>query len=124
MEAREVTVKQFIEAMRRNGYEHIKGEYIRFEPLESKNPVAGCAIGQAAINLGVYPEDLHTEFRRLSDFAEEAGKEKAPNIVSMNDNDGDSLNQIADVIEQWAKRSLVYTKSLGEMSKVNYDIRQ
>ena len=45
------TLADVIDAIEKNGLEKVQGEYIRYDA--SNTPVAGCAIGQAAINLDV-----------------------------------------------------------------------
>lgn len=92
--ARSVTVREFIEAMRKNGYEQARnGEYINYDYVGGKavRVSSACAYGQAALNLGCTPDDLHVS--HINGF---------PNIVALNDRDGYSIQEIADEVENWA----------------------
>ncbi len=59
-----ITGRDIIEAIRQNGYEHIRGEWFwnrdkrgRFSPITK-----ACVMGQAAINLGVSTQALESAF--------------------------------------------------------------
>jgi len=91
--SRDITVREFIEAMRKNGYTQARnGEYINYEYVGDLKVISSaCAYGQAALNLGVDPAQLHvTHFQGF------------PNIVALNDREGLSIEEIADRIAEWA----------------------
>lgn len=54
--ARKFNTRQFIDAMKKNGYRKAHGSWIQFKESNPKNGVyAACAGGQAFLNLGVNP---------------------------------------------------------------------
>jgi len=51
-----ITLADVIDAIEKNGLTKIQGQYIKYDDT-GMVPLAGCALGQAAINLGfVYPD--------------------------------------------------------------------
>lgn len=61
----QVTVEDIVAAMERNGYTKGQKEFIRYNDDNSiKN---ACALGQAALNLGLLPESLYDELNELDD---------------------------------------------------------
>lgn len=55
-ETKEVTVGEFIDALERNGFRQARGVWIAFNKDDSVQ--RACAMGQAAINLGIDYEGL------------------------------------------------------------------
>lgn len=116
-----VSVKQFIAAMRKNGYKQARQSYIKYAQDE-KTVIAACAFGQAGLNLGVSPGDLHNWY---SDFITEHSKDKRtpypewPNIVTMNDYRGNTLAEIADAVEASAKEHKLLGARLGDVRIMN-----
>jgi hypothetical protein len=87
---RRLKVRTVVKAIRKNGLTKIKGQYLKYGYLHSEQPTAGCAIGQAAYNLGVNAANLYTG---LPDYL-------AAYIVSLNDETDKTLPQIADEVEK------------------------
>lgn len=87
-----ITVQQFIDAIRKNGYPQIKGDYIR---RDSNNKVIGaCVYGQAALNLSVNPSVLHTAFGSYLFNIIDA------DILFWNDTEGLTLDEIASRLDE------------------------
>lgn len=94
---KDVTGKDIIEAMRKNGYKKIRGGLIRYKERAdgSKGPIAGaCAIGQAAINLGVPAMMLEIKLP----------VKVSRRIINLNDNyrfaNAKTVPEIADIVEK------------------------
>ena len=49
-----ITIGQYIDAVEKNGLPQQIGQMLSFD-LDNQKPIAGCAIGQAAVNLGFDP---------------------------------------------------------------------
>jgi hypothetical protein len=88
------TIKQIVDAIRQNGLP--KGKY-KYVTRRNGVPVSGCALGQAALNLGVGPVALANAFMNR-EWESGIGR-IANNIISLNDNTAFSLAEIADRIE-------------------------
>jgi hypothetical protein len=63
-----ITVAEFLDALEKNGYKHIRGSFVRetsklFGLIKEKG---ACALGQAALNLGVYPVSLRDALNKLN----------------------------------------------------------
>jgi hypothetical protein len=87
-----VTYREFIAAIRKNGYKQGYGAFIRGIRGEE---VSACALGQAAINLDVSPIILSSKYMSSKAF-------NKPNIINMNDHRKMPLSEIADEVEKWA----------------------
>lgn len=112
---KDITVDEFIDAMEKNGLEKIRGSYYR----EGVDGIyAGCAFGQAAINLGVAPHDLRGSMRFISEVA-------ARDIIHQNDYSDATLPEIAQGLrkrysERFRKRVMhVRTFSYGKVKRIN-----
>lgn len=103
---RELTVREFIEAIRKNGYDKAKGEYFRrgnsrkpsgyFEDINNAGPiVAACAYGQAALNLKVPPASLRNIMAKSKKLTHLSDK-----VINLNDNTNLNMQQIADRLEE------------------------
>lgn len=88
----EVTVREVIDAIEKNGYPQGFGRLIRFN--ENSELEGACAIGQAAINLGV---DEMVLYRELSYLIHKKFSVKAM-IVSLNDTERYPLPAIATTL--------------------------
>jgi hypothetical protein len=56
-----VTLSEILDAMEKNGYTKYQGEFVIYEDVVDTEPQikAACAVGQAALNLGVHPSSLY-----------------------------------------------------------------
>lgn len=100
-ERREVTVREFIAAIRKNGYKQAFNSLINrpFNSLinrrvEDDNTIYACALGQAYLNLGILNED--------GLFVKEFTEANIPivgRVVNWNDVEHYSLPEIADKLE-------------------------
>lgn len=100
-----ITFKEVLDAIRQNGLPKEKGEFFRFEETKDssgnvteKHAVAACALGQAAINLGVYAPDLYDSLNITG--GEEDYVTFGENIAAMNDATDSTFEEIADFFEQ------------------------
>lgn len=87
----QVTLATVARAIRKNGWKQVTGEFIK---KENGKVVGACALGQAALNLGVEGNDL---LEALNDFDE---NELGAQIIEWNDTNKWTLAQIADRIEK------------------------
>jgi hypothetical protein len=93
------TVSEFIKALRMNGYEQARQAYVVTDRTH-RTITSACAIGQAALNLGVNPGQLDTFLP----------SELGTRIVNQNDNLGWSLEKIAEHLKEYewyASREIV-----------------
>lgn len=95
---RTVTVADIIDAMERNGYKQIQGAFIKYDV--KNDTYVGCAIGQAAINLGSHWDDISYELGRI-------GRDWSSNrpylrdfIVNLNDMEGMSIPRIVQEVRK------------------------
>lgn len=92
-------VSNVIDAIEKNGYPQAKSIYIEWEqgaPNTDKMYVVGaCAIGQAALNLGVPWTDLDYA---LDNIHLESGKGLSAYIITLNDENGLSCKEIAEQV--------------------------
>lgn len=101
---REIKVKDFIAAIRQNGWPQTFGKYYEygdthpFKSFDSESVVAACAMGQAALNLNVGATGLHLKYNLL----EKVAPIGYPRIASLNDREKLPLPKIADKVEEWA----------------------
>lgn len=102
-----VTVQDVVNAIRANGVRQARNEYVRYD--KSGNVVSACAIGQAAINLGV---DYASLYRALNHDDDGKPMGLGSKIISLNDTRRKSLQEIADTIE--ALYPSLLKKRLGE----------
>lgn len=93
---KKVSVRQVIEAIRQNGLPQARGKFwadtdgnpIHYIPTGEKVEIgSACALGQAALNLGIRWEELNTE---LSSVAPDLRSD----IINQNDSFGYSLESI------------------------------
>lgn len=97
-----VTLREVLAAARQNGFEHVRDSWFqqKWDVEKKEHFIDGaCALGQAAINLGIEPYSLRN--KRVKN---EAGSRREPflAIIRLNDNTekGYNLNEIADNIEK------------------------
>jgi len=93
----EITFRDFIEAMRKNGYQKTIGTYVRYDGWGKV--YSACAYGQAALNLGVDPAELN---EAISRGFMDGRKDGFPDILSLNDNLNVSVPNIAERLQEWA----------------------
>lgn len=87
---RKFNTRQFIDAMKKNGYRKSHGHWVQFMGSKPENGVyAACAGGQALLNLGVAPADVETAHYYLP-----AGFQGE--FIGKNDNTKSSVTQIAE----------------------------
>lgn len=93
---KEITVDEVFDAIEKDGLPKLLGSFYRWEKGEI---VAGCAFGQAAINLGgISAASLQSGLATISRVA--AGK-----IIYLNDNTPSSLPEIAETMRKhYSKR--------------------
>lgn len=97
----EVKISQVLDAMEKNGYPQIKGILVTevprsFGPFTLKPKIEGaCAIGQAALNLGVRPRSLQYALSSVYVSTPSYHTSLADRIVSKNDLEGVPVRQIA-----------------------------
>lgn len=92
-----VTLAQIADAIEKNGLPQSKRSYFKSldglgfnQPSRFRGPITGaCAVGQAAINLGVVP-DFFASNRNDPRVIDE--------IILLNDNEGKSFKEIADYL--------------------------
>jgi len=91
-ENKDITVRQVIDAIRKNGYKHIRNNLF----INSVYGMQACALGTAYLNLGLYDENG----RRNKTFNYNFDSVIETLVIQLNDTDGYSLNQIADYLEK------------------------
>lgn len=95
-----VTENDIYEAMKKNGYDKLQtGDYIYYEDEEGIKVGAACAVGQAALNLGVEPVSLASVIQRA--FSQHNSKLNGQallvqDIYSTNDITDMTVPEIAD----------------------------
>jgi hypothetical protein len=99
------TIREVLDAMEKNGYPKLtNGHYVKWDKGQV---VAACAIGQAALNLGVKPADLNetlyapfvsygNRFRQILDYY----------IPNQNDRSAKTVPQIAREFRELVKDHL------------------
>lgn len=59
IEVKDITLGDVFDAIEKNGYPQIRGNFIKYKGDDDTNDVIGaCAVGQGALNLGVAPTEL------------------------------------------------------------------
>lgn len=95
MKTKTVTLGAIAEAMRRNGYRKAQHAYIQ---EEEGGEIRACAIGQAALGLGVQSADLERALRGF-DVPREHGQQKlADYIVEQNDRSALTVAEIGVLV--------------------------
>jgi hypothetical protein len=92
-----LTVAKLLDAIEQNGLPKIKGEFIEYDG-ENDIPMAGCAMGQAAINLNTTPyalNDLYYNWLGFQKGFAENWEHGDWDIVFMNDHSDLTLPEIA-----------------------------
>lgn len=90
-------VQDVVDAIRKNGLPQAFEIYIRIDGA-SGNPIAACAIGQAAVNLG---RTAHWIALKLDDIYNPKNNEHLDSyIIRLNDTERLSFAAIADKIEK------------------------
>jgi len=109
---KKVTIKQIIEAMRKNGYKFTRGTFFRDafsdypisderrKDMEVVRFGSACAMGQAAANLGVNATELEKRLGMVVAFANGPMMRVSSAIVDMNDNKDMLPAAIADILEE------------------------
>ena len=111
---KEVTVEEVLDAMEKNGYRQAYGRYFEYSDHDVDKPViAACAMGQAAINLGVRAESLDNF---LSKFIVDSWSMNSY-IVEQNDVHHLSPKAIAGLIRTWLAKE-GFTTILDEIEKL------
>jgi len=68
METKKVTVAEVLEAIEKNGYKHIRGQWWGTEWNDGPAVItSACVMGQAALNLGVSNSDLESKLNAAAD---------------------------------------------------------
>jgi hypothetical protein len=101
-EEKEFTLNDFIDAIEKNGLKKIQGQYIKYDDTPIV-PIAGCALGQAAINLGVDYASLDGRIDTISHRLRQM-------IVDLNDETELSLPEIAYAVRQHYTRTFLNRK--------------
>lgn len=104
---REITIREYIAAIRKNGYRKANGKMFTYKATKNNEPpteiYAACAMGQAQINLGIFnPRTLG----QLSYDSTPAGEFLTQRVVTLNDRFKLKLPQIADILEKEFQESL------------------
>src|SRR6266550_3277567 len=100
---RRISVRDLTNAIRKNGYKKVKGHYYEYawgrsnSFLSDDTLVAACAIGQAAIVLGVEAGVLDEAFSKMIPFR--SMRPINGIIRDLNDFTDKSMGEIADEIE-------------------------
>lgn len=89
-----ITFRDFVEAMKKNGYRQAIGAYYRYS--DKGEVYSACAYGQAALNLGVAADVLN------ANVSEKFSTTGIPDILDLNDNRGWEVQAIANALETWA----------------------
>lgn len=98
------TVQDVINAIRKDGYAQAFGELVEYD--SEGNILEACAVGQAALNLDINPDDLMTQLddmelhpngkdSELSEISTLSGL-----IIHYNDSKKYPLSKIADLLER------------------------
>ena len=118
----DITFEDFLKALEENGFQHIRNSYYQMDP--DGKVYAGCAIGQAAVNLGVQPSSLQNA---LDDLADVRIAEK---IVEYNDGsyivEGEVRYHSYKQVVAYAKRfrAKYGDRTLGSLVKTEYKVRK
>lgn len=99
MGKRQFNTRDFIEAMKQNGYRKAHGNWIQYKGSKEENGVyAACAGGQAFLNLGVKPKWIHDAVPALPTYF-------SLSFTIPNDQSRKSVTQIASELENdvWYK---------------------
>jgi len=97
MTKKEVTVREYIEAIRKNGWPQIQGQF--FETDAEGNIVTACAYTQAMMNLGV----MEPKIERGKTFEKDTSWELSgvySDTISFSDYRGLNLEEIATALEE------------------------
>jgi hypothetical protein len=87
----ECTVADIVDAIEKNGLRQVHGTYVEVDT--NGNPIAACAIGQAAVNLKVSHLSI---FLALNTFRSSKRSSRLGDyIIALNDNHFDSFAEIA-----------------------------
>lgn len=91
----EITIREFLDAMEKNGYTKARYSYIEYDiNTDDRSVMVGaCAYGQAALNLGIDPGVLHQAVQIFLDTRELSIS--AFDIVSLNDHTEMDVPEIA-----------------------------
>lgn len=106
---KKVTLADIIDAIEKNGYTQIIGEFIRYDPDDGKTVIGACALGQAALNLDVHPDKL---FKAIRYDASDRVVGFTNTIFNMNDFQRLPLPLIAPVLRR------KYATSLDELIEI------
>ena len=111
-ERKPITVREFVEALKKNGYPKIRGQYIQYS-INKGEIVGACAYGQAAINLGI-PNNPGHLLGRFSDYLLRSKKwrNNPPNIIYLNDGTDKSVTEIGKIVEKWAIKMNIMDEEL------------
>jgi hypothetical protein len=130
---KKVTVQEVIDAIRQNGLKKAKLHYWRtrsgkalitgyptnYDEIDRTHIGAGCAIGQAALNLDVNPQYL---YRSLNTIRVASGRGLGLQIVELNDATTMPLPRIADKLElglsDEQKQKILEIPEKGEKSRL------
>lgn len=98
-----LTYRKLVEAMRKNGYRKVRGSYFKYKNTDGRRGTwdssriykdtalfGACAMGQAALNLDVDPNEL----------IQGIDYKIRERIFSLNDRTGKTVPQIANIIEE------------------------
>lgn len=116
----EFTVRQVLQAVRKNGYKQAfgylvrgpKGRFLR-ENATAEEVGAACAIGQAALNLGVKPASLQNALTNVifrPNINDIFGTSLGRQIIRMNDVDRISVPEIGNTLLESLTESVLNTK--------------
>lgn len=113
----DITLADVVNAIRANGLKQVRHQYVG----TGINGVvtSACALGQAAVNLGVNYNDLYSRLNGL-------GGNIGGTIIRMNDSDGLSFKTIADRIEDTFKFDLdkkIKTSKYATLRKLTYKVK-
>jgi len=104
METKKVTLLEIAEAMQKNGYKKGKRSYVQ----GAGDKIEACAIGQAALNLGVDPHNLEAELNRIEVFGLNSllgvSLNLGASIIQMNDSTDMSVGEIGKLVTKYAKK--------------------
>ena len=116
----DITFEDFLKALEENGFQHIRNSYYQMDP--DGKVYAGCAIGQAAVNLGVSPTSLHYALDELDNLSDK--------IVEYNDGsyivEGEVRYHSYKQVVAYAKRfrAKYGDRTLGSLVKTEYKVRK
>lgn len=106
---KKLTVRDFVEAMKKNGYPKIQGSYAKYADREHTEVEGACAYGQAALNLDMSPTAL---LRKFGDFVVKNHLLTPPNIILLNDRTDMTVTQIGELVEAWAIENNVIDREI------------